>query len=129
MANVAKRFSKLEISLLLLHNMVKSEPFSKKRTEKSSEKTSNKLKFKRTLKIIGRKPINGTVRAYRIIEAFNVAKTGKFSLFASKEMVKMKALTFQTTEEIFSNGIIIGITPARHRLSDRMLMEKSSELM
>ncbi len=54
---------------------------------------------------------------------------GKFSLFASKEMMKMNALTLQTTEEIFSNSIIIGITPAGHRLSDGMLMKKFSELM
>ena len=53
-----------------------------------------------------------------IVEALNVGKYVSLRQGTSGVVLEMDQLTFEATEEIFGHGVIIGIAPAGHALSD-----------
>ena len=58
-----------------------------------------------------------------IIEALDVGKHVGLRLGAGGVMREMDQLTFKAAEEIFGHGVVVGITPAGHALTDAISLQ------
>ena len=53
-----------------------------------------------------------------VVEALNVCKHVSLCFGAGGIVLEVDQLTLETAKEIFSHGIVVGITPAGHALAD-----------
>ena len=67
------------------------------------------------------------MRANFIVISLNISENHSLSLRPSDERMKINAFTLKATEEVLSNGIIIGITPPWHTLNDVLGVKQSSK--
>ena len=58
------------------------------------------------------------MRAHRIVKSFDVSEYIHHSMFSGGEMVQMDKLAFETTEEVFCNGVVVGVALAGHTLAE-----------
>lgn len=53
-----------------------------------------------------------------VVKGLNVGENNVGSLLKGVKMTKVQALTFEATEEIFVDSVVIGITLAAHALDE-----------
>lgn len=78
---------------------------------------------KRKLKSPRGKPSESRVRAHGIVESFDVGKNSVLSSRAGIVMMEMDEFTFETTEEILSNSVVVRVALTGHTLSDMKLSQ------
>ena len=67
-----------------------------------------------------RNPDQGGLRAKGVVESLPINKDVVLRGGSGRGMPEMNAFTFETAEEVFSNGVVIGITFAGHTLTNAM---------
>ena len=56
--------------------------------------------------------------AHRIVKSFDVSEYIHHSMFSGGEMTQVDTLAFETTEEVFCNGVVVGVTLTGHTLAE-----------
>ena len=58
------------------------------------------------------------MRAHRIVKSFDVSEYIHHSMFSGGEMAQVDTLAFETTEEVFCNGVVVGVALTGHTLAE-----------
>ena len=56
--------------------------------------------------------------AHRIVKSFDVSEYIHHSMFSGGEKTQVDTLAFETTEEVFCNGVVVGVTLTGHTLAE-----------
>ena len=58
------------------------------------------------------------MRAHRIVKSFDVSEYVHHSMFSGGEMTQVDTLAFETTEEVFSSGVVVEVVLTGHTLAE-----------
>ena len=76
---------------------------------------------------VRREPTDARVRSNSVVKSLDIAKYGIFCGASRSEIIKVDTLTFDTGEEVFSDGNVIGVAFAGHTLLDTVFFQGLSK--